>query len=760
MNLLVLAALLSQTPSALDHARRGYDLARQGRAAEAAAALEQAIRLDASNPGYHAALGGIHLRAGQLEPAVASFTRAADLAPANAAIAANLESAMLEWGAGLARAERYKAGRTLAHRAAVRFPKSSRVHQMLGLFETKNQENVSAAASYRKALTLDPACSACSTGLGVALTAAGSLSEAHTALAAGLARFQDPAHHLALATVLIRQAELAPSLELAAAARRHIESARTGGLTDPKLTAALHRLPQPRPRPPALHASFADITTAAGIRWRHANAASAHRYIIETTTGGLAFFDYDNDGLIDLFLVTGSGPGARHALYRNLGGFRFEDVTARAGLAGPAPDFGMGAAAADFDNDGDQDLFLTGFPNCRLYRNHNGVFTDITAQAGVANTGEWAAGAAWFDADNDGQLDLIVANYARFSFDNRPACDFAGRPAYCAQTQFEGRPLRLYRNRGGVFTAETFTQFTGRALGIVAIDYDADGHQDLFVARDASPNLLLRNRGGGRFEDLGLEAQVAFNPDGVARAGMGIDAADADGDGHPDFAVTNFDTEYHALYLNPGRLPFTETTTASGLAVLTRDYVGWGIRFLDANNDGHQDLAIANGHLHEHIALASRTVTYREPALILLNDGAGRFTNSNAIPGTHLGRGLATADIDNDGLPDLAFISLGEAPRLLHNRTAPANWVGLKLRGTRANRDAIGARAVLRQGSRTLTRWVTGGGSFLASHDRRLLFGLADSNAPCDVEIHWPSGSTQRIASLAPGRYHEIIETP
>lgn len=534
--------------------------------------------------------------------------------------------------------------------------------------------------------------------------------------------------------------------------------------------ALLSLLVAVQPLPPL----FRDITAGAGITWRHWNGLSPDRFLVESTAGGVAFLDFDNDGLQDLFLVNGgetprgrSRLPVRHALYRNLGSRRFTDVAARAGVAKTAF-YGMGAAAADFDNDGDTDLYISGFPSGALYRNNgDGTFSDITAAAGVANAGEWGSSAAWFDYDNDGRLDLFIANYAEFSFERKMTCEFDGKPAYCAQTAYPGRPARLYRNEGGGRFADVsgpsgIALSPGRALGVVAVDYDDDGRQDLFVARDASPNLLLHNRGDGTFEDRGLEAEVAYNADGVARAGMGVDAGDVDGDGRPDFAVSNFDTEYHALYLNPGRLPFREATVESRLAEHSRQYVGWGLRLFDYDNDGDIDLLVVNGHLHEAIAMSNRSVSYREPPLLLANDGKARFTRIDGGPvfrGAYLGRGMATGDIDNDGAVDAAFVSLNEAPVLLRNEAAAGRrWVGVKLKGATSNRDGIGARMRMTVGVRTLTRWVTGGGSFLASNDRRVVFGLGGEGTPAALEIRWPSGRVQRVEGLVPGRYHEVAE--
>ncbi len=430
----------------------------------------------------------------------------------------------------------------------------------------------------------------------------------------------------------------------------------------------------------------------------------------------------------------------------------------------------MGVAAADYDNDGRTDFYVTGYPSSALFHNNgDGTFSNVSKAAGVENAGEWAATAAWLDYDRDGRLDLFVANYAEFSFDDKRRCEFAGRPVYCSQTDYVGRALKLYHNDGaGKFRDVTrdasLLEHVGRALGVVAIDINADGWIDLFVARDASPNLLLLNQKNGTFRDVAFEAEVAFNADGVARAGMGVDAGDIDGNGTPDFIVTNFDSEYHALYQNPGKMPFRELTASSRLASFTKPYVGWGVRFLDYDNDGDLDVMIANGHLQESISESNRSVQYREPPLLLANDGKGVFTNMAKEAGAtfaagYLGRGLATGDFDNDGAIDVAFINLNSRPVLLRNTPAEKRqWIGLQLLGTQSNRDAIGARVVLTQGAKKLTRWVTGGGSFLANHDRRLVFGLGNETEPADIEITWPNGVVQKVNGLTRNRYHQVTE--
>jgi hypothetical protein len=521
---------------------------------------------------------------------------------------------------------------------------------------------------------------------------------------------------------------------------------------------------------------FTDVTTRAGITWRHFNGASADHFLVESTTGGAGFLDFDQDGLPDIFLVNGgetphgkSPTPVRCALYRNLGGGRFTDVAAKAGVD-RLPFYGMGVAAADYDNDGYPDLYVTGYPAGALFHNNrNGTFTNVTATAGVANQGEWGASAAWFDYDRDGRLDLFIANYVQFSYDDPKHCEFAGEMTYCAQTAYQGSRCRLYHNNGdGTFTDVSersgVAQSAGRALGVVAVDANDDGWVDLFVARDASPNLLLLNQGDGTFRDAGLEAEIAYNPDGVARSGMGVDAGDVNGDGLPDFVVTNFDNEYHALYLSTGKLPYREATAPAGLARATRPYVGWGVRFLDFDNDGWLDLLIVNGHLHRQIALSNRNVTYREPPLLLANNSKGVFERVGARAGAafqngYLGRGLATGDIDNDGAVDALFVDLNGSPVLLRNTGARGNgWVGVEPRGGPSNRDAIGAKLTLHHGPATLTRWITGGGSFLASHDRRVVFGLGATTEPPRLEIRWPDGRTEAVSKLERNRYNRIVE--
>lgn len=519
-----------------------------------------------------------------------------------------------------------------------------------------------------------------------------------------------------------------------------------------------------------------DVTHPAGISWRHFNGESPDRLLIEAMGGGVAFLDFDQDGRLDIFLVNGgetprgkSEAPVRNALYRNLGDGRFQDIAQRAG-ADHLSFYGMGVAVGDCDNDGFPDLFVTGYPECALLRNNGkGTFTDITSKAGVRNAGRWAASAAWFDYDRDGFLDLVVCNYARLSLDNPKRCEYNGTPTYCEQKAYEGLPLTLYHNNGnGTFTDASaksgLEKQVGRALGVVSIDADGDGWPDLFVARDASPNLLLINRHDGRFEDAAVDAEVAYDANGNAKAGMGVDSGDVNGDGRPDFVVTNFNDEYHSLFLNHAPFPYEDWTRRSSLARYTQKYVGWGTHFIDYDNDGKLDLAIVNGHVNKTIEMMRYGVSYKELPLLLHNDGRGVLSDMHETAGqafntNYDARGLAVGDFDNDGYVDLVFTCLTGSPVLLRNTAAQRNaWIGFELVGTRSNRDAIGAKLTLGAGTQRSVRWIAGGSSYLSSSDKRIVFGVPSGSNSLDLEIVWPSGTVQHVGALTALQYHRILE--
>ena len=532
------------------------------------------------------------------------------------------------------------------------------------------------------------------------------------------------------------------------------------------------------PASPDRKTIFTDITQEAGITWHHFSGESPDRFLIETMGGGVAFLDFDNDGLQDILFVNGgetphgkSPVPVRNALYRNLGNGKFEEVAARAGV--DRLDFyGMGVAVGDFDNDGHPDLFITGFPSSALFHNNgNGTFTEVTDRAGVKNPGKWAASAAWFDYDRDGYLDLVVTNYVRFSFDDPKKCEVNGMSSYCEQLAYQGLPLTLYHNnRDGTFTDVSaqsgLGKLVGRGLGVVAIDVNDDGWPDLFIARDASPNLLLINKHNGTFEDVAVDAEVAYNEYGVAKAGMGVDAGDSNGDGLPDFVVTNFNDQYHSLLVRSKAAHYEDRTVPSHLAALTKSYVGWGVKFLDFDNDGNLDLMFINGHINQAIETTRGDVSYKQPPLLLRNMSNGIFQSTvdragPAFNSAYLGRGLAAGDFDNDGDLDVAFTRLDGTPVLLRNNVGQQNsWIGFELLGTSSNRDAIGAKITVTSSSRRLVRWVTGGSSYLSAHDKRVTVGLGPKSAgkPVNVEIQWPKGKVQRLSNLGVGRYHRILE--
>ena len=523
---------------------------------------------------------------------------------------------------------------------------------------------------------------------------------------------------------------------------------------------------------------FTDVTSQAGITWRQFSGESQDRFLIETMGGGTAFLDFDGDGRLDIFLVNGgetphgkSEYPIRNALYRNLGDGKFEDVAAKAGVDRLAF-YGMGVAAADFDNDGFPDLYITGYPSSALLHNNgDGTFTDITERAGAKNAGRWGAGAAWFDYDRDGYLDLVVTNYAQFAFEDLKKCEINGARAYCAQKAYAGMPITLYHNNGdGTFTDVSlpsgFSKFVGRGLGVVAIDVNGDGWTDLFVARDASPNLLLINHKDGTFQDVASEAEVAYDSAGVAKAGMGVDAGDINGDGRPDFVITNFNDQYHSLFVGTSSPLYEDQTVASHLSAYTRPYVGWGTHFIDFDNDGNLDLMIVNGHINQEIETTRGDVKFKEPPLLLRNDGKGVFQNTRDHAGivfrsAYRARGLAVGDFDNDGDSDAIFTCLDGTPVLLRNDAGQDRaWIGFELQGTKSNRDAIGAKVTIVAGKRKLVRWITGGASYLSSHDKRVIVGLGDDAAGTQVnaEIRWPSGRIQRLTKLKQRLYHKITE--
>jgi hypothetical protein len=514
-----------------------------------------------------------------------------------------------------------------------------------------------------------------------------------------------------------------------------------------------------------------------GITWVHSAGKSAARYLPETTGPGCAFLDYDNDGWMDIYLVNSGrcdfydpNPPLRNALYRNNRDGSFTDITEKAGVA--AGGYGQGVAVGDYDGDGFPDLYVTQYGRSILYHNNgDGTFTDVTERAGVAAHG-WSSSAVWFDYDNDGRLDLFVCQFVEFSKSINKSCGPGeeGKHGYCIPRLYKPTPSWLFHNNGdGTFTdvskASGIANALGKAWGVVATDVNNDGRLDLFVGNDTVPNFLFMNRGNGRFEETATYAGVAYSGDGRARSGMGVDSADFNEDGWMDLFVANIDREMFAIYQNNHDETFDDQAGPTGIGAATRLMSGWGLKFFDYDNDGNLDLFLANGNPDDLIESLHSQVKYQEPLMLFHNTGKS-FQNVSAQSGPVFARplsarGMAIGDFNNDGGVDVLVAVNDSAPVLLRNNIGNQNhWLGVKLVGKKSNPDAVGARITYRAADLKRSRTKVGGGSFLSSHDPRIVLGIGKRPKIDWLEIKWPqpSGAIERFTDLPIDRYITIVE--
>ena len=529
---------------------------------------------------------------------------------------------------------------------------------------------------------------------------------------------------------------------------------------------------------------FVEVTPGSGVSFQHVASHTTKKYLLETMGSGVAMFDYDNDGRLDLFFANGAplhdptpkgtiprktGPRDWNRLYHQKADGTFEDVTEKAGLQGIG--YSLGVAVADYDNDGFEDLLVTGYGGNHLYHNNgNGTFTDVTAAAGVAGGG-FSTSAAWVDLDNDGRLDLVVLRYVQWDFDDIWCGEHReGYRAYCHPDIFPPIAPLVYHNDGVKNGVTHFTEMgaasgisvPAKGLGIAIADYDRDGHPDLFIANDSMLEHLYRNKGNGTFEEVGLASEVAVDGDGRTYAGMGVDFADYNNDGLPDLVITNLASQKYALYTNNGDGSFTYASYSTGLGGMTQLHSGWGIRFMDYDNDGLKDLLVAQGHDLDTVELNFSAIHYREPMMLARNTGHGFVDVSDrsgdVFKQMWVGRGMALGDLYNDGNLD-AVVTTNDGPvHILRNQTASGNhWLGLNLVGHRSNRDAIGAEVKLVTVRGPQWETVSTASSYLSASDKRLHFGLgADKTAT--LEILWPSGIRQILKDVAADQILKVDE--
>jgi enediyne biosynthesis protein E4 len=517
-----------------------------------------------------------------------------------------------------------------------------------------------------------------------------------------------------------------------------------------------------------------DVTAESGITFRHRDGGSGQGYIVEGMTGGMATFDYDNDGWIDIYLLNGAAlkgshidPPPRAGLYRNNGNWTFSDVTDEAGVGNRR--HGMGVTVGDYDNDGDQDMYVTNFGPNVLYRNNGDrTFTDVTSQAGVSGGDKIGAGASFFDKDSDGDLDLYVANYVNFTYENHIPIVIKGRRYQAGPQYYKPIPHTLYQNNGnGTFTdvsqSSGIGAIAGPGMATLAFDYDDDGDTDVFVCNDGQPNFLFQNDGAGKFQDVAVLAGVAYDFFGKANSNMGVDCADYDNDGRLDLFTTGYQSEMPVLYRNLGKGLFEDATSSAKISGELFAHVEWGTGFADFDNDGDQDLFVACGHFDRIEEIDDRT-SLKVPNYLMMNLGNGKFQDVSKRAGSGLAvvessRGAAFDDLDNDGDLDAVVLNSNAPPTILRNESKPiGKWIQIKLQGKKHNFDGVGARVRLFAGGKVQTAEAIAGRSYQGHCGTRLHFGLGEADQVEKVEVRWMGGAVESFLALKPGRTAIIIE--
>ncbi len=533
---------------------------------------------------------------------------------------------------------------------------------------------------------------------------------------------------------------------------------------------------------PASTILLRDISGQVGIDFKHTDGSSGQRYLVEAVSAGVALFDYDGDGWIDIYFLNGSplrgtvtDEVPRNALYRNEGAWRFTDVTQESGLGDPG--YGLGVAVGDYDNDGDPDVYLNNYGPNVLYRNNgDGTFTDVTQAAGVAAGDQVGAGTAFLDIENDGDLDLYVSNYIGFTYETHVPRMMMGVPSYVGPQDYPPLPDMLFRNNGdGTFTDVSvesgIAAHPGTGMGLVCADYDDDGDTDIFVCNDVQANFLFRNDGKGRFEEVGVLTGAAYDIGGTPTGSMGVDCGDYDNDGRLDFFMTDYQREFPVLYRNLGGGILADVTLEAGAGAGTFQHVNWGTGLVDFDNDGDLDIFIANGHVHDNIELRDDTGAYMARNTLLMNRGGGRYVDVSETSGDGMAavlssRGTGFDDLDNDGDVDVVVLNSRREANVLRNDSPGGNhWLEVSLRGVSVNREAIGARVRVVAGDLVRIAEVHSGRGYQSHHGTRLHFGLGKRTHVDRIEVRWPGGQSDvfenvdvdRLVVLTQGGGIEVV---